>query len=120
MHLQNLLTKPAEEEDRLRHAQTMVSFKLLPCINLLVAQNNGDEEARADAEFIQGKLNDCFEHMSSFDEYANEVRQGKLDWTPVHRSEKFWRDNADRLNENKYELIKKLVTLLETSSDPQV
>ena len=27
---------------------------------------------------------------SSFDEYATEVRSGRLEWSPVHRSDKFW------------------------------
>ena len=39
---------------------------------------------------------------------------------PVHRSEKFWRENADRLNEKNYEILKMLIKLLETSQDPLV
>lgn len=27
---------------------------------------------------------------SSFDEYAMEVKSGRLEWSPVHRSDKFW------------------------------
>ena len=27
---------------------------------------------------------------SSFDEYATEVKSGRLEWSPVHRSDKFW------------------------------
>ena len=27
---------------------------------------------------------------SSFDEYAAEVKSGRLEWSPVHRSDKFW------------------------------
>ena len=58
--------------------------------------------------------------MSTFDEYANEVRSGALTWSPVHRSERFWRENAERLNGNKYELIKILVNLLGSSRDATV
>ena len=43
---------------------------------------------------------------SSFDEYASEVRSGRLEWSPVHKSEKFWRENNTRLNEKNYELLK--------------
>ena len=28
--------------------------------------------------------------LSSFDEYTAEVRSGRLEWSPVHRSDKFW------------------------------
>ena len=45
----------------------------------------------------------CF---SSFDEYHSEVVSRRLEWSPVHKSEKFWRENASRLNEKNYELLK--------------
>lgn len=43
---------------------------------------------------------------SSFDEYSSELKSGRLEWSPVHKSEKFWRENAVRLNEKNYELLK--------------
>ena len=44
--------------------------------------------------------------FSSFDEYSAEVRSGRLEWSPAHRSEKFWRDNVTRLNEKDFEILK--------------
>lgn len=41
-----------------------------------------------------------------FDEYCTEVRSGRLHWSPVHKSEKFWRENTQRFNEKGFELIK--------------
>lgn len=58
--------------------------------------------------------------MSSFDEYASEVSSGLLEWSPVHRSEKFWRENVERLNDDRHKLVKILIQLLETSTDPKV
>ena len=43
---------------------------------------------------------------SSFDEYSTEVKSGRLEWSPVHKSERFWRENAAILNEKNYELLK--------------
>ena len=43
-----------------------------------------------------------------------------MEWSPVHKSEKFWRENAGRLNEKNYELLKILINLLETSKDTLV
>ena len=54
---------------------------------------------------------------SSYDEYVTEIRSGRLEWSPVHRSEKFWRENAYKLNEANYEILKILINLLETSKD---
>ena len=70
------------------------------------------------AHFIHFHSN--FFPYSSYDEYVTEVHSGRLEWSPVHRSEKFWRENAPRLNEKNYELLKILITLLETSKDPLV
>ena len=43
---------------------------------------------------------------STFDEYASEVRSGKLEWSPPHLSEQFWKQNAGRLNEKDFELLR--------------
>ena len=61
-----------------------------------------------------------FQDLSSFDEYATEIKSGRLEWSPVHKSERFWRENAPRLIEKNYELLKMLIHLLETSRDPLV
>jgi V-type H+-transporting ATPase subunit H len=71
-------------------------------------------------EFLNSKLNASVQDLSSFDEYITEVKSGRLEWSPVHRSEKFWRENAHHLNDKNYELLKILIALLETSKDPLV
>lgn len=35
----------------------------------------------------------------------------------MHKSEKFWSENAQRLDEKEFELIKKLIYLLESTND---
>jgi len=45
-------------------------------------------------------------YFSSFDEYSTELRSGRLEWSPVHKSEKFWRENVMNLNDKNYELLK--------------
>lgn len=57
--------------------------------------------------------------LSSFDEYSSELKSGRLEWSPVHKSEKFWRENAVRLNEKNYELLKISTKLLEVSMIPR-
>ncbi|CAB4065228.1 ATPeV1H [Lepeophtheirus salmonis] len=41
------------------------------------------------------KMEASLQDLSSFDEYISEIRSGRLEWSPVHRSEKFWRENAE-------------------------
>jgi len=39
-----------------------------------------------------------------------------LNWSPAHKSDKFWRENAQKLNENNFYLVKKLIDLLKNPS----
>jgi V-type H+-transporting ATPase subunit H len=66
------------------------------------------------------KLQNSVQDLSSFDEYATEIKSGRLEWSPVHKSAKFWRENALRLNEKNYDLLRILIHLLDTSKDPLV
>lgn len=43
-----------------------------------------------------------------------------LEWSPVHKSAKFWRENALRLNEKNYDLLRTLIHLLDSSKDALV
>ncbi|XP_032240245.1 V-type proton ATPase subunit H isoform X2 [Nematostella vectensis] len=116
--LRNLLDKP--EEKKRESAVSMIQSKLLPVLSILNGKTWADEDIKADIEYVYEKLNEVVQDLSNFDEYAAEVRSGRLEWSPVHKSEKFWRENAHRLNENKYELLKVLNKLLESSEDPLI
>lgn len=65
-----------------------------------------DPEIIEDIDYLSKKLDLLVNDVSSFDEYAAEVASSRLNWSPVHRSDKFWRENAARLNENNFFLIK--------------
>merc|ERR1712193_475158 len=43
-----------------------------------------------------------------------------MGWSPVHRSENVWRENAAKLNDKNYELLRILITLLESTKEPLV
>lgn len=118
----NLLVKAKGRKSVEANAEAMISFKVLPFIDARIDNKDygGDEDVEKDMLVIKGKLDVVFEQMSSFDEYASEISSGLLEWSPVHRSERFWRENAVRLNEDRHKLIKILIQLLETSSDPVV
>jgi len=117
-----LIEKSEEPEISRDYAITMVQVKVLKQLEIL--QNAGqkfeDPDIKDDIEFLSEKLQASVQDLSSFDEYATEVKSGRLEWSPVHTSEKFWRENAARLNEKNYELLKILIRLLETSKDPLV
>ncbi|XP_056276661.1 V-type proton ATPase subunit H isoform X2 [Pseudoliparis swirei] len=118
--LRNLLEKSAERETHQEYALAMIQCKVLKQLENLEQQKYDDEDISEDIKFLLEKLGESMQDLSSFDEYSSELKSGRLEWSPVHKSEKFWRENAVRLNEKNYELLKILTRLLEVSDDPQV
>ncbi|XP_041101896.1 V-type proton ATPase subunit H-like [Polyodon spathula] len=116
----NLLEKSAEKETHQEYALAMIQCKVLKQLENLEQQKYDDEDISEDIKFLLEKLGESVQDLSSFDEYSSELKSGRLEWSPVHKSEKFWRENAARLNEKNYELLKILTRLLEVSDDPQV
>ncbi|PIO56877.1 v-ATPase subunit H, partial [Teladorsagia circumcincta] len=90
----NILRKVDEREIKKEAALQMVQCKTLKTLELMDAKKYDDTEL--------------------------EVRSGRLQWSPVHKSDKFWRENAPRFNEKNFELIKILIRLLESSQDPLI
>uniref|UniRef100_A0A674BQK7 V-type proton ATPase subunit H n=1 Tax=Salmo trutta TaxID=8032 RepID=A0A674BQK7_SALTR len=116
----NLLEKSVERETRQEYALAMIQCKVLKQLENLDQQKYDDEDITEDIKFLLESLGESVQDLSSFDEYSSELKSGRLEWSPVHKSEKFWRENAVRLNEKNYELLKILTRLLEVSDDPQV
>ncbi|XP_038248893.1 V-type proton ATPase subunit H isoform X4 [Dermochelys coriacea] len=102
----NLLEKSTERETRQEYALAMIQCKILKQLENLDQQKYDDEDISEDIKFLLEKLGESVQDLSSFDEYSSELKSGRLEWSPVHKSEKFWRENAVRLNEKNYELLK--------------
>lgn len=118
----NLIQNVDDKEIARENAIIMVQCKVMKQLEIIKQSMsaNSDPELIEDADYLIGVLQESVQDLSSFDEYATELKCGRLEWSPVHNSEKFWRENAHRLNENNYELLKMLISLLETSKDPLV
>jgi len=116
----NLVEKPESSEICCNNAISMVQSKVLKQLDILQGRKYDDTDIVEDIEFLTDKLHSSIQDLSSFDEYSTEVKSGRLEWSPVHKSEKFWHENVARLNERNYELLKILIHLLETSRDSLV
>lgn len=116
----NLIEKPTEPALAKENCIAMVQSKVLKQLSILEQRKFDDEDIVEDVQFLNEKLQASVQDLSSFDEYKTEVKSGRLEWSPVHRSAQFWRENATRLHEKNYELLKSLIHLLETSRDPLV
>jgi len=68
-------------------------------------------------EWLQERMDAGVLAMSSLERYKKEIMQGMLVPGPMHDSEQFWLENAERLTENNAALLKGLLKLLEPSHD---
>ena len=116
----NMIEKPEDVSMCKENCVAMVQAKVLKQLSILEQHKFDDEDIMADIEFLTDKLQVSIQDLSSFDEYSTEVKSGRMEWSPVHKSERFWRENAQRLIEKNYELLKMLIHLLETSPDPLI
>ncbi|KAL0090381.1 ATPase, V1 complex, subunit H [Phycomyces blakesleeanus] len=94
----------------------MLVAKLLPFVEHLGTRKWSDQDMKDDIGFIQTELQGSFQSMTTFEVYASELETGKLEWSPPHKSENFWRENASRLDEEGHKLLKILARLLSSSS----
>ncbi|XP_041982567.1 V-type proton ATPase subunit H isoform X2 [Aricia agestis] len=116
----NLIEKPEDQQVAKEHCIAMVQCKVLKQLSILEQKRSDDEDIMNDVDYLNERLQASVQDLSSFDQYATEVKSGRLEWSPVHKSAKFWRENAARLNERGQELLRTLVHLLEKSRDPVV
>ncbi|CBI26482.3 unnamed protein product, partial [Vitis vinifera] len=110
--LKNLLSKGA-------FGAQMVDLGLLQIVQSLKAQAWSDEDLMEALNQLDEGLKANIKKLSSFDKYKQEVLLGHLDWTPVHKDPMFWRDNISNFEENDFQILRVLITILDTSSDPR-
>lgn len=77
-----------------------------------------DEELLESLDWLEEKLHaGVIKEISSFDKYADEVLSGTLDWTLLHKQDKFWKANASHFVAKDCAILKALVRILEHSTD---
>ncbi|KAJ3127533.1 H(+)-transporting V1 sector ATPase subunit H [Nowakowskiella sp. JEL0407] len=97
-----------------------ISYKLLPLLSSLLLRKWSDTEITEDLEFLSEEISKSVQSLSTFDEYVTELKSGKLDWSPPHLSDQFWKSNVQRFNERDYELVRLLSRVMATSEDKVV
>jgi V-type H+-transporting ATPase subunit H len=98
----------------------MIGAKVLEYLESFSSNKIADEEAAADVAVLKEELVLAYQSLNSFEEYASEIKSGKLEWSPPHKSELFWKDTAAHLADNDFELLRCLNCLLDPSNDPQI
>lgn len=82
-----------------------------------------DPDLLEDLESLTNMVEEYTKTQTTFDEYAAEVNSGHLRWSPPHKNQDFWRENAKRIvEEDKGSLCKKLAEIMgkDWQNDKQV
>jgi len=84
----------------------MLQSRVKKIIELMQQSQIEDPDISDDVNYLDKKLESLVIDVSSYDEYLLEITSNRLSWSPAHKSDKFWRENAQRLNENNFFLIR--------------
>jgi V-type H+-transporting ATPase subunit H len=97
----------------------MVDLQLPQVVQSLKAQAWSDEDLLDALNSLEEGLKDNIKKLSSFDKYKQEVLLGNLDWSPMHKDPIFWRENITNFEEHDFQILRVLLTILDTSNDPR-
>ncbi|EYU39750.1 hypothetical protein ABFS82_06G176500 [Erythranthe guttata] len=97
----------------------MVDLGLPQVVQNLKAQAWSDEDLLESLNQLEEGMKDNIKKLSSFDKYKQEVLLGHLDWSPMHKDLIFWRENITSFEEHDFQILRVLITILDTSSDPR-
>ncbi|KAM3383466.1 V-type proton ATPase subunit H isoform X1 [Capsicum galapagoense] len=95
----------------------MVDLDVLQHVQNLKAQAWSDEDLLDALNQLEGGLKDNIKKLSSYDKYKQEVLLGNLDWSPMHKDPHFWKENINCFEENGFQILRVLLTILDTSND---
>lgn len=73
----NLIEKPTDPNVSKEHCIAMVQCKVLKQLSILEQRRFDDEDITGDVEYLTEKLQSSVQDLSSFDEYATEVKSGR-------------------------------------------
>nr|XP_029149743.1 V-type proton ATPase subunit H isoform X2 [Arachis hypogaea] len=97
----------------------LATSRALPRLIDVVKTSTKEKDLLEALNSLEEGLKDNIKKLSSFDKYKQEVLLGHLDWSPMHKDPLFWRENINHFEENDFQILRVLVTILDTSSDPR-
>jgi len=114
--LRNLRNHGPDNENNVQ----MLDAGFIRVLDNIRLRNWKDQEMEKNLEELNESLQAVLQEMSSWERYRSEILSGNLEWSPVHRSEKFWKENATRFEENEFEILGSLVYMVQNSKNPLI
>lgn len=97
---------------------TAVLARLPAFLQNLGSRHMTDPDLLQDMQSLKDLLDDYTKTKTTFDEYVAEVNSGHLRWSPPHRSQVFWAENARNILEHENgEVPRKLAQIMQKPWD---
>jgi len=103
-----------------KNNELMISYGLHKTVQMLLAKKWGDEDIESDLTELEKALAEGVDMLSSWSRYFNEVLSRKLEWSPSHKSDRFWTENFLRFEENNFQALLILQEILQKSTDKKI
>jgi len=103
-----------------KNNEFMITYGLLQALGLLKQKRWGDEELETDIKEIEQALEKNVDDLTSWDRYKIELLSNKLEWSPPHKSNKFWQENFLKFEEEDFSCLKVLRDILQSRQEPKV
>ncbi|CAK9294055.1 unnamed protein product [Gordionus sp. m RMFG-2023] len=116
--LRHLLENPTSRDVVHSNCVSMIRCKVFKQLQLITSNKVDDPEMLSDIQYLAKTLQEAVHDLSTFDEYTSEVKSGFLEWSPVHKSQRFWNENIEKFNDKGFELVKILVQILKINLQP--
>jgi V-type H+-transporting ATPase subunit H len=95
-----------------------VLARLPALLSNLQSRQFADPDLREDMDKLRELVDEYTRTKTTFDEYVGEVNSGHLRWSPPHKSEVFWAENARKiLDYENGELVRKLAEIMKKPWD---
>lgn len=112
---------PEQKQQRRVAINSLLLNDGINMISTLCERKWADEELVADLATLKQNLQEAFDSMTTFDEYKNELESKKLRWSPPHKSEGFWKENAEEFKAHDWKVLKALIDIIKSKpEDPTV
>uniref|UniRef100_A0A803NVU6 non-specific serine/threonine protein kinase n=1 Tax=Cannabis sativa TaxID=3483 RepID=A0A803NVU6_CANSA len=96
----------------------MIQLDLSELVQSLKIQIWSDEDLLDALNQVDENLNKI-KALKSFEIYKQEVLLGRLYWTSIRKDSAFWSNNIAHFEENNFQILRVLITILDTSCDPR-
>mmetsp|Transcript_15722 Transcript_15722/g.61408 ORF Transcript_15722/g.61408 Transcript_15722/m.61408 type:complete len:446 (-) Transcript_15722:46-1383(-) len=102
-----------KDEENMNNAQ-MMDAGVMRVLENLQQKNWADQDLTEDLEALVEQLQANIVELTSWDKYKQEVLAGDLQWSPVHKSDRFWRENVLRFEEENFQLLRILIDVIKS------